>query len=387
MKKKIFFAVTNDLFYDQRMQKICSSMAAAGYDVTLVGRQLADSPMLKEMPYRQVRIPLRFKKGKLFYAEYNLKLYRYLKHEKPDAVCAIDLDTIVPVYLISKKMGIPRMYDAHEFFTEMIEVKRRPHIHFLWKMVEKYLVPRFPFGYTVAQQMVLDFKALYGVDYALVRNMPVFREPIDPTVTVPATVETILNSFNSQTDSRLPVILYQGAINEGRALHSLIDSMKRVNARLLLAGSGNLESEIRRYIQKTRSEDRIYMCGPVSPSDLRFLTAACFAGITIFDAYSKNQYYSLGNKFFDYIMAHKPQVCVEYPEYQAILKQFPVAVPLVNTKPESIASSLNKLLSDPVLYDNLQNICKDASKVLNWESEEITLLGCWKKLFAIDWED
>ncbi|MEK0440993.1 MAG: hypothetical protein RLZZ504_1909, partial [Bacteroidota bacterium] len=38
MGRRIIFTVTNDLAFDQRMQRICGSMAAAGYAVTLVGR-------------------------------------------------------------------------------------------------------------------------------------------------------------------------------------------------------------------------------------------------------------------------------------------------------------------------------------------------------------
>jgi len=382
MDKSIFFTVTNDLVYDQRMQRICSSMAHAGYKVTLVGREKTDSPPLRAMPFSQVRLPMKYHSGKMFYLEFNYKLYRFLRHAEMDAICAIDLDTIVPVYLVSRKKRIPRMYDAHEFFTEMIEVKRRPHIHFFWKQIEKCMVPRFSHGYTVSRGIAEDFEKLYGVRYALVRNMPFFTIPVQDDEKVPTEVTNILKRFDEHTDAGLPYFLYQGAINEGRALHALIDAFRKVNARLLLAGGGNLEEEVKAHINKTGSTGKVYMCGNVTPPNLRFLTARCFAGITLFDAYSKNQYYSLGNKFFDYIMAHKPQVCILYPEYAAILKNYPVAVPIVSTKPDSIADSLNKLLHDLVLYEDLKNVCIHASKDLNWESEEKFLLSAWDKLFA-----
>jgi uncharacterized protein (DUF302 family) len=46
--KKITFTVTNDLTYDQRMQRICASVANAGYDVLLIGRKLQGSLPLKK---------------------------------------------------------------------------------------------------------------------------------------------------------------------------------------------------------------------------------------------------------------------------------------------------------------------------------------------------
>ncbi len=379
--KKIFFTVTNDLVFDQRMQRICTSMVSFGYDVTLVGREMPNSPALHKMPFKQVRLTLNNHKGKLFYLEYNYKLYNYLLAQEMDALCAIDLDTIVPVYLASKKKGIPRMYDAHEFFTEMIEVKRRPYIHFIWKKIEKWLVPKFPHGYTVGQAIADDLNVLYGVKYALVRNMPRLTPPIEDTAPLPENIANIFQAFNTSCPAPEPFILYQGAINEGRALLPMLEAMKTVNARMLMAGSGNMEAEVRNYILTEGLEKKVYMCGNVPPASLRYLTAHCFAGITLFDAFSKNQYYSLANKFFDYIMAQKPQVCVNYPEYAAILKDYPVAIPINNTQPETIAAALNNLIGDSVLYSSLQAQCKAASVALNWEQEEQTLRTCWEKIW------
>lgn len=380
-RKKIYFTVTNDLVYDQRMQRICGSMAKAGYRVTLVGRKMPGSPPLINQPYEQVRIPCRFQKGKLFYLEYNYKLYRYLLHQEMDAICAIDLDTLLPVYRVSRQKKIPRMYDAHEYYTEMIEVKSRPHIYWLWKHLERRLVPKFTFGYTVGSAIAAELKKEYGVSYALVRNMPRFTAPLKTSGEIPDAVKQILTTFDAKTDNKLPIILYQGAINKGRALPQLLHAMQHVNGRLLLAGTGNLEQEVAQLIENENLEKRVWMCGNVKPTDLRHLTAYCHIGITIFDALSLNQYYSLGNKFFDYIMAHKPQVCVNYPEYAAILKQYPVAQPLEDTQPASISQSLNKLLQDPVLYKYLEENCEKASKDLCWENEEMTLLSCWRDLF------
>jgi len=63
----IIFTVTNDLTYDQRMERICSTMANAGYKVTLVGRTMPGSVALDKRSYGQVRLNCRYHKGKLFY--------------------------------------------------------------------------------------------------------------------------------------------------------------------------------------------------------------------------------------------------------------------------------------------------------------------------------
>jgi hypothetical protein len=100
--KRIIFTVTNDLTYDQRMKRICHTLATAGYDVTLVGRRLPSSVALTKEDYKQKRIRCRFHRGKWFYAEYNIRLFFYLLFRRMDAVCAIDLDTILPCLRVSQ---------------------------------------------------------------------------------------------------------------------------------------------------------------------------------------------------------------------------------------------------------------------------------------------
>ena len=71
----LIFTVTTDLTYDQRMIRICTSLANAGYNVTLVGRKLKASLPLTTQPFLQKRLFCFFEKGKLFYAEYNIRLF------------------------------------------------------------------------------------------------------------------------------------------------------------------------------------------------------------------------------------------------------------------------------------------------------------------------
>src|ERR1700704_1922409 len=95
---RIIFTVINDLTYDQRMHRICNSLADAGYDVLLVGRKLSSSTPLKQEKFQQRRLKLHFTRGKLFYIEYNIRLFFFLLFKKFDIICGIDLDTILPCY-------------------------------------------------------------------------------------------------------------------------------------------------------------------------------------------------------------------------------------------------------------------------------------------------
>ena len=279
---RIYFTVTNDLTYDQRMHRICTSLAENGFSITLVGFTLSTSLPLKKEKFRQKRINCIFKKGKWFYAEYNLRLFFYLLFKKIDAVCAIDLDTILPCLQVSRLKKITRIYDAHELFTELKEVVTRPGIKRKWTKIERYAVPEFSLGYTVSESIAEEFNRRYGVHYKTIRNVPVERK---------------LNPGNSSCK----FILYQGAVNEARGFEYLIPAMKQINAQLVICGDGNFMPQLKLLIREHELENKIELKGMLSPDELWKVAREAYIGIAVAEKEGLNQYFALPNKFFDYI--------------------------------------------------------------------------------------
>ncbi len=374
---EIIFTVTNDLTYDQRMLRICSTMADAGYKVTLVGRLLPGSVPLDVRNFEQTRLKCRYNKGKFFYLEYNWRLYEYLlnhvkkaKNSSRLALCAIDLDTIMPVLQASRRMKTRRLYDAHELFTELTEVKRRPIIAAIWNWVERQAVPNFKFGYTVNEFIAGELNKRYGINYAVIRNLPFRRK-----------TEIDKNKL------KLPpgkFFLYQGAVNEGRCFETLIPAMKLVNANLVIAGEGNFYQQAKELTALHQVTAKVFFLGNVKPAQLASLTPLAYAGITLFENSGLNQYYSLANRYFDYIQGGIPQLCVDYPEYEALNQQYPTALLIHDLSAESIAQNLNKLLEDAVFYNELKRQCETAGKMLCWEIEAIKLKAYWDHVLPLN---
>ena len=360
--KKILFTVTNDLVYDQRMQRICSTLATNGYTVKLIGRQWKNSPSLTKLPFEQKRIYCLFKTGFLFYAEYNIRLFWYLLFQKATIFCAIDLDTILPCYFVSILRKKQRIYDAHELFTEQKEIVTRPFIHKIWLAVERFAVPKFSFGYTVNGFIADELKRRYGVQYSIVRNLPLYY-PL-PTI--------------DKNDERF--IIYQGAVNEGRSFETLIPAMQYVSARLVICGKGNFFTQVQQLITQYGLSDKVILKGYVLPQELKKLTPQATIAVMLFESTGLNQYYSLSNRFFDYIMAAVPQVCVGYPEYKSINDVCAVASLISDTSTKTIADALNKLLADTVLYEQLRANCVSIRESMNWTTEATKLLLLYKKL-------
>ncbi|HLF46724.1 MAG TPA: glycosyltransferase [Chitinophagaceae bacterium] len=360
--KKIIFTITNDISFDQRMHRICGSLAETGYNITLVGLKNKKSLPLIARKFNQKRIACFFKTGKLFYAEYNLRLFFYLLFKKSDCLCAIDLDTMLPVFFVSKLKGTKRVYDAHEYFTQLNEVICRPFIYKIWLWLEKKMVPRFKNGYTVCRSLATEFKKNFNADYEVIRNVPILNElPV--------------------TEKRKNILLYQGAVNQGRGLEKLVAAMQNIEAELWICGDGNFINDMKTAVTENNVNEKVTFLGMLDPLELKKKTAAATIAINPFERKGLNQYLSLSNKFFDYIHAALPQITMNYPEYQEVNKEQEIAVLIDDLEPGTISNAVNKLLSDTILFNRLKNNCLLARQNHNWQLEEKKLITFYNHLF------
>jgi glycosyltransferase involved in cell wall biosynthesis len=364
---KLVFSVTNDLSYDQRMIRICSSLAAAGYDVTLVGRRLLESIPPEATQFRQKRLFCIFRKGFLFYAEFNMRLFFFLLFLRADLVCAVDLDTILPNLLVSRLKRLRHVYDAHELFCEMKEVVKRPRIYTFWKMIERWTVPSFRHGYTVNSFIASELRKEYNVNYVVIRNLPRCIE---------------MSNINPIKGFPERYIIYQGAVNEGRCFETVIPAMKNINAKLVICGDGNFMQQAKKIASQHSLNGKVTFTGWLPPDQLAKYTAGAVAGLNIIENTGLSNRYSLSNRFFDYINAALPQVCVNYAAYAEINDKYHCALLINDTSAESIANAVNKLLSDQKLYDQLRANCMVARKELNWQNEEQKLIAFYLNIFA-----
>lgn len=345
------------------MIRICTSLVTAGYDVELVGRKHKNSKPLEPKTFEQKRIAIGPDQGKMMYFLYWIRLFFYLLSRKTDAICAIDLDTILPVYFASILKGVKRTYDAHELFTEMQEVVTRPREKKMWDRIEKFAVPRFPAGYTIGECYAAVFKEKYGVDYAVVRNATVLRPVVIP-------------------EKKEKFILYQGAVNVGRCFEFLIPAMQYVDVPLIICGAGNFYDEAVALTRQYNLEHKITFKGYVPPEQLRTYTLQAWAGITLFEAVGPSNRLSMANRFFDYMHNGVPQLCMAYPEYEKVNERFELACLIEEPGIDIIAASLNKLVKDEAYHQRLQENALKAREIYCWQEEEKRLTGVYRRLFG-----
>jgi len=354
----IICTVTNDLTYDRRMQRICRSLVKGGYRVTLVGRQRLDSEPLRKESYEQLRLRCRYNKGKLFYLDYNWRLLRYLLSHPFDIVNAVDLDTLLPGFWASRIKKKACVYDAHEYFTEVPEVVRRPLVKRTWELAARLTIPRLRYAYTVGPALAEALQQHYNTPFAVIRNVPLQEK---------ATPEA--------NPSGAPVILYQGALNEGRGLEYAVKAMVHLKeAELWLAGEGDLSASLRYLVRDLGLEDRVHFLGFILPENLKLITQQASIGLNLLESRGLSYYYSLANKAFDYIQAGVPSIHMAFPEYRRINEQQRVFHLIHELTVDSVRLAIERLLQDQAYYHQLQQNCLSAREIYTWEQEEAALL-------------
>jgi glycosyltransferase involved in cell wall biosynthesis len=366
--KRIICTVTNDLSFDQRMIRICTTLAAHGYDVLLVGRQLPSSMPLQKQSFGQKRLRLLFRKGKIFYLEYNLRLLFFLLFSRFEIVCSVDLDTLLPGFFAARLRGKICVYDAHEYFTEVPEVVDRRFVKKTWELLASLLIPRMKYACTVCESLAQVFMKKYATSFTVIRNLPYEGS-------------NLLSFPPGNFPPEKWILIYQGVLNEGRGLEEMIEAMRFLEGcELWLVGEGDLSNYLRALVDRLALSERIRFWGRVAPVDLPALTAQAHIGLNLLKDKGLNYYFSLANKALDYIQAGIPSINMDFPEYRRLNEEREVFLLVQDLQTTTIVAALNRLQADASFYKWLRQNCLLARKELIWEKEENKLLDFYGTL-------
>ncbi len=352
-KKRIIVSVTNDLVSDNRVHKVCTSLLKMGFQVLLIGRKLPHSLDVKR-DYSTKRMKLFFRKGPCFYSEYNFRLFVYLLFAKYDILLANDLDSLPANYLASRCKGKTLVYDSHEYFTQVPELINRPRVQKIWERIERMILPKVKHAYTVCTSIANVYREKYGVDFKVVRNLPLSKEPQTPTAS-----------------SGSKMILYQGAVNIGRGLEQAIRAMHHINnAKLVIAGDGDIRIQLQKLVKNEKLENKVEFKGRLPLEELAKLTAQADLGLSIEEDLGLNYRYALPNKLFDYIQARIPVLVTDLPEMAAIVNQYKVGAITDSLEPEVLAQNIQDALNDQAKRKEWKAYLSIAAADLIWEKEE-----------------
>lgn len=366
-KKKVLISVISDLVTDQRVHKTAQCLHEQGFDVFLLGRKMKKSAEMPPRDYKVKRVILPFETSFLFYASYNIWNFFFLLFNKVDILHSNDLDTLFPNFLISKLKGVPLVYDSHEYFTGVPEIKKKPFVRFVWGSIEKYVFPKLKYVYTVNQSIANVYEDLYKVKVGVVRNVSLLNQEF----------------LSLQRDS-LPeknTIVYQGMLNMDRGLEEMILAMQYIdNVQLIIIGGGDVENELHQLVKANNLESKVTFTGKLQYKEMMAITKTATFGISVEKPTNENYIFCLPNKVFDYLHAGIPILTSKLVEIENVVWKYDVGTLLESHKPEDIALKINEILSNKEQLLFWKKNTKKAALECNWQQESELIKNIYAKL-------
>lgn len=363
---KAYLLVTNDLIADQRVEKMAGVYEELGFHVVLVGRKLKSD--YEPSSWKIKRFRLWFKSGPLFYLNYSLRLFRFLMSRKSvDIVVSNDADTLLGAGLARFFRTFFWVYDSHEYFVGVPEIKDKPLVQKVWKWIEQKYVPKTRLRITVsgAVSQLLEKRDLGP--FLVVRNIPKKKEIIQ----------------SAPWSDRPFRILYPGMINPGRGLDAFLEAvplMKTV-VQVVIMGRGPNENRLKDKMLELDIEDRVRFTGAVPYVEVWEEMRSTHLGLVLEEPLGASFAAALPNKIFDFMQAGIPVLAGEkLPEVMHLLSEVPFAQ-FADGSPESIAKGVDYLASNEQAYKKLQDKAILHRDKYTWEQERQVLLNELSRYF------
>lgn len=359
MKPSVSIWTTSQLGYDQRIQRIISTIESMDASVTVWDRKTGHRSGGKIHTLKE--------SGPGFYLDYNRQIARLVGQQQSDLVYAADID-VMPglMWGLKGRKKPPFLLDLHEWYPEVIELEGKPIKRKIWRWIERRSVAFATAHMTVNQSLKYIFEQQYGKEFTVVRNVPKAESDIEISPDIRLTNK---------------ILYYQGAINEGRGLETAVESLHLLpDWRLWLAGEGDISAYLKDKVAIEGLEDRVVFFGRMHPEDLPGLAGQATLGLNLLSGQSKSYYYSLANKYFDYIHAGLPAIHMDFPEYRNLMKDFKVGSFLFELSPQALAGVVKQSIDDNNQYARYLENCYSAKNLYNWQEESKVLVEMLRRL-------
>lgn len=309
-----------------------------------------------------------FNKGFLFYFEYNLRLFFLLLFKKFDVYHANDLDTLLPMWIISSIRRKNLVYDTHEYFTGVPEIQNRLIVKKVWKSIEKLIFPRLKYVFTVNSSISNLYFKDYQIKPNVLRNLP-----------SNITIQKIKSKNEIGLPIDKPVVILQGSgINVHRGSEELVEAIA-IQERffLCIVGTGDVIENLKTRCNDNDLKNKVLFVDPLPYQMMMQYTLNSDVGVSLDKNNNINYQFSLPNKIFDYSKAEIPFVSTNLIEIKKIVEQYHTGVLINSLKPEKILDALEKAIELSKSESYLKNIKKMNSDLI-WEKESEVLMSTYK---------
>jgi glycosyltransferase involved in cell wall biosynthesis len=292
---------------------------------------------------------------------------------KPVAYHCHDLNAILAGFRAKKIHDAPVIYDAHELWPHRNRPDARKRKTWMLERADGYFSRRADGVITVNDSIARHMERRYrlGKEVVVVRNIPSLVARDAPP------------EHGMLGDLPQPRLVYVGGIQTFRGLEQVIAAMPMIRDAVFAAigpGTPEYRAGLEKLAVDTGVADRVRFVEWVPPSSVVPTVAQGDLGMCLFQASHLSYYWTLPNKFFEYLHAGIPVLASDFPETRRLVERYEVGALCDPGAPASIAAAVNDLLARPDDLARMRDNALKAAQELNWEHERERMLGLYRRL-------
>lgn len=248
----------------------------------------------------------------LRFISYSFIAFNIFKKDKSISFVNCHSLSVLPIgWLLKRRNRIKLIYDAHELETERAGMNGLKQKFSKW--LERRLIYKCDSVIVVGEFIAKWYEKEYSINnVSVLRNIPTRRS-----------VERCeRNIFREKWNipQEHVIYIYQGVINYGRGIDSLLETFSKLpkNIHLVIMGYGGYTDKV---IEAERLNLNIHYQEAVKPSEIPVYTSCADIGLNIIENVGLSYYYSLPNKFFEYLYCGLPVIASNFPEVSKIINK------------------------------------------------------------------
>jgi glycosyltransferase involved in cell wall biosynthesis len=274
------------------------------------------------------------------------------------------------VWLASRRHRVPFVYDAHDFYPEVIEgggdteMEDRA-LRAFYLLIERACARTATDVVTASEGVASLIEGRTGRRPWVVRNCAELRGGGDGGRDVRAAAGLADSDF---------LVVMAGNHKPGmRAIDEAVDAFATLPPHAHMAFVGAGYEPVAPRVSALGLRDRVHFLGPVPATEVAAFIRTADLVAVLYIANCNNIAQALPNGFFGAIAAGLPLLYPELPEMRRIAEEHGLGLPIDPTRPDSIAAGVRSLMDDPERAGELRTNAERAREVLNWEREETLL--------------
>lgn len=383
---EVLMLTSSDVRIDPRIEREARALAEHGYRVTIIcpvyTLKKAPSPNWGEgVEFRW--LPMSANNYLLKFPFYKaIEFYRAARQRAPLVVHAHDLSMCYAALAAARETGAHFVADFHEWYSENVtwsekENAYRPHskrTRKAFRKLEKSTIMNASAVVTVCDSIASELEkelCRNGQKIHVVRNIPILHQLGSREY------PSLRKELNVSKEKF--ILLYQGGLGPSRMLEPVVEALTHAPKCVLVIRGPRAELYGPSYTNLAKRNgvsDRLFLLPPVPSGDVVAAANGADAGIWTLPNISKNFYYALPNKIFEYVAAGLPILTANYPEAQHVVDEFGVGNTFDPYDPKSIGQAINDLIDDPERAHEM----RQATQVM---LSKIDAVNEWQKLVKI----